>query len=249
MPYTLESDAVDFRDVATMTPEITVASIDEIYMNASTRPCRVTTGGGQTWVLKLVGAGPGPRGLLIELLALRFTAAIGAPVPEAKPLWLPQDFPWTIGTDEFDEMLQRSFGWNLGIGFVADARSMSVNKVLAEPPAVLAAIAAADRLAFNVDRTRDNPNVLAGSDGRAVAIDYDACLFLSRALAGRTPAAFDLPPGHLLEGLDLPEAEQAFDAALCETIAADVPAEWLPGGGHDARAAGRGAGGICGRVE
>ena len=213
-----------------MTPEITVARIDEIYMNASTRPCRVTTGSGETWVLKLAGAGPGPRGLLIELLALRFAAAIGAPVPQAKPLWLPHGFPWTIGTDEFDEMLQRSFGWNLGIGFVADARPMTADAVLAEPPEVLAAIAAADRFAFNVDRTRGNANMLAGADGRAVAIDYDACLFLGRALAGRVPAAFDLPPGHLLEALALPEAGRAFDPALCETITGDVPAEWLPEG-------------------
>jgi len=151
---------------------------------ASTSPALIETADGRRWVMKFTGAGPGPFGVLTEYLALGIARAFGAPVPEARPVLLPEGFPWMAGTDEFDSMLQRSIGWNLAVAFVPDARP--ANPADLEPSPGLEAIARADCFLQNVDRTAGNPNLLVAG-GRVVAIDYDASLYLSRALGPARP--------------------------------------------------------------
>jgi hypothetical protein len=199
-----------------------------VFPAASTTPALIETQSGRTSVLKFSGAGPGPFGLLTEFIALRIAAALGAPVPAAAPLWIPHGLPWTVGTDEFDAMLLRSTGWNLGIDLLPDARPATSADIAAAPPATLDAIARADALLANVDRTARNPNLLV-SAGRLQAIDYDACLYLSRALAGTRPATAELPPGHLLAGRPLPPRPlPALDAGA---LAALAPDDWIVASG------------------
>lgn len=197
----------------------TVVEILRVFSHASTRPCLVRTTDGRLHVLKLAGAGPGPRGLLIEYLALRFAKLLGAPVPDAKPLLLPHGFPWMVGTDEFDEMIQRSFGWNLGVGFIPDTEAVAAVDLGLDDTASLLAIAEADCFLHNVDRPRSNPNLLRGACGKLHAIDFDACLYFDRALAGRLPASFALPRTLLLEG--------TMTRIECKALDPDLPASWL----------------------
>ena len=178
--------------------------------------------------MKFIGSGPGPFGLLTEFLALGIARAVGAPVPAAAPVFLPAGLPWQVGTDEFDAMLQRSSGWNLGIEFLADARPATAADLAAAPPAALDAIARADALLVNVDRTAKNPNLLV-AQGRLWAIDYDACLYLSRALAGRAASSV-LPAGHILSGREPAGARQLFEL---EALTAAAPAEWIAATGTD----------------
>lgn len=195
-----------------------------VFPAASTTPALIETGDGTRMVLKFSGAGPGPFGLLTELLALAIAARIGAPVPSATPLYLPPGLPWEVGTDEFDSMLQRSTGWNLGIALLPDARPATPADIAAAAPADLDAIARADALLQNMDRTATNPNLLV-SGGRLWAIDYDACLYLSRALSGSHALVPTLPRGHLLAGRPLSTRPlPAFDAVA---LAALPPQEWL----------------------
>jgi hypothetical protein len=194
-----------------------------VFTAASTTPALIETTTGTETVLKFSGAGPGPFGLLVELLALKLAAALGAPAPAARPLWLPAGMPWTVGTDEFDAMLLRSTGWNLGIALIPDARPATPEDIAAADPTTLDAIARADALLQNMDRTAQNPNLLI-ADGQLHAIDYDACLYLSRALAGR-PRSMTLPAGHLLAGRPLPPTPlPAIDATA---LAALAPDDWL----------------------
>lgn len=194
-----------------------------VFPAASTTPALIETATGVRAVLKFSGAGPGPFGLLTELIALRVAAALGAPVPAARPLWLPAGLPWEVGTDEFDAMLLRSTGWNLGIALIPDARPATPGDIAAADPATLDAIARADALLANMDRTARNPNLLMAND-RLHAIDYDACLYLSRALAGR-PRTADLPPGHLLAGR--PPAPAPLPAIDTDALASLPPDDWL----------------------
>lgn len=193
-----------------------------VLPRASTSPALVETDTGRRWVMKFTGAGPGPFGLLTEFVALRIAAAFGAPVPEVRPLHLARDFPWMVGTDEFDSMLQRSAGWNLGIAYVEDAREAGPADL--QPSPELAAIATVDRLVQNIDRRPANPNLLL-AQGRIIAIDYDACLYLSRALGPARPAVTDLPVGHILAPLDLPCVPAP--GLSMAAILADVPEEWI----------------------
>lgn len=198
-----------------------------VFPAASTTPALIETETGTRSALKFSGAGPGPFGLLTELLGLHLAAALGAPVPEARPLWLPAGLPWTVGTDEFDAMLLRSTGWNLGIALVPDARPATPADIAAADPRTLDAIARADALLQNMDRTAKNPNLLV-ADGRLHAIDYDACLYLSRALAGR-PRSMGLPAGHLFS--DRPAATGPLPAIDTTALAALPPADWLEAAG------------------
>jgi len=209
-------------------PASVVVRVEAVLTNASTTPALVETADGVLRVMKFSGAGPGPFGLLTELLALGIARALGAPVPAAGPVWLPEGFPWVVGTDEFDAMLQRSTGWNLGIAWLADARAATPEDVAAAPAAVLDAIALADALLQNVDRTARNPNLLVAG-GRLRAIDYDACLYLSRALAGR-PATPVLPPGHLLTGRHPRGPLPALDLGA---LVAAAPSDWIAAAGTD----------------
>jgi hypothetical protein len=129
------------------------------------------------------------------------------------------------GTDEFDAMLQRSYGWNLGIAFIPAARRATPADLVPSPG--LAAIARADCFLQNVDRTAANPNLLVADD-RLWAIDYDACLYLSRALGPPRPPSTALPAGHLLAALPLAAAPPPrLDFAA---LVADAPEDWLPSG-------------------
>jgi len=213
---------------ATVTPDVTVARVLAVFSAASTTPALVETAAGQTAVLKFAGAGPGPFGLLTELIALAIAARLDAPVPAARPLWLPPGLPWQVGTDEFDDMLQRSTGWNLGIAPFPDARPATAADLAAADPAELDAIARADALLQNMDRTARNPNLLM-SGGRLRAIDFDACLYLSRALSGGHPSTAELPPGHLLAGRPIPAAPRpALDAGR---LVAPAPDAWIAAAG------------------
>ena len=147
-----------------------VARVVEVFRDASTSPGLVETADGRRWVMKFSGAGSGPFGLLTEFVALGIARALGAPVPAAQPVWLREGFPWQAGTDEFDAMLQRSPGWNLGIAFVPDARAVVPADLGSLDPAALDAIARADAVVQNVDRTERNPNLLIAG-GRLWAID------------------------------------------------------------------------------
>ena len=176
--------------------------------------------------MKFTGAGPGPFGVLTEYLALGIARAFGAPVPAARPVLLPEGFPWMAGTDEFDAMLQRSTGWNLAVAFVPDARPATPADL--EPSPALEAIARADCFLQNVDRTAENPNLLV-ADGRVVAIDYDACLYLSRALGPGRPPSTALPANHLLAGRPLPATPTpALDLAA---LVAPAPDDWVAAAG------------------
>lgn len=210
-------------------PEARVATVLSVFRDASTSPAHVTTADGAHWVLKFAGAGPGPTGLLTEFLALGIAAAFGAPVPSTRPLWLPQGFPWMAGTDEFDAMLQRSYGWNLGIAFLPDARPVAAAEIASCNPHILDTIANSDALLQNVDRTAANPNLLMTASGLR-AIDYDACLYLGRALGSPRASSRQLAAGHLLAGRPLWPGLPSLDLA---GLVAAAPAAWVDATGTD----------------
>jgi hypothetical protein len=202
-----------------------------VLPHASTSPALVETGDGRRWVMKFTGAGPGPFGILTEYLALGIARGFGAPVPEARPVLLPEGFPWMAGTDEFDAMLQRSWGWNLAVAFIPGARPAEPADLAPSP--ALAAIARADCFLQNMDRTARNPNLLVATEG-IVAIDYDACLYLSRALGPTRPPATALPPGHLLAGMPLPASPPP--ALEMQGLVRPAPSPWLDAAGVDREA-------------
>ena len=177
----------------------TIARLHEVIRTGSSSPAIVETGDGERFVLKLAGAGAGRLGLLTEFLANGIAECVGLRVAPARPLFLPKNFPWQIGTDEFDDLVKRSDGWNLGIAFLPDAVPLGADELAELPADFLGPLMLADRLLQNVDRTAKNPNLLRSPQG-LFAIDFGSCLFLNRIAARRTSFPFALPPNHFLAG-------------------------------------------------
>lgn len=193
----------------------------------SSFPTEMESTDGDVCIIKMRGAGNGVRSLASEFIVNRIAASVGLPVPDVFPITIPEGFPWQFGTDEFDTLVQRSFGTNLGIRLVANARAVDADEVRALSSSFRATLAGIDALFCNLDRTRMSPNVLVDETGTPWAIDHGSCVFLSNAAK-----AFPLsvPAGHLLEGADA----QAFALPAKETLrraAADavdaLPVDWL----------------------
>jgi hypothetical protein len=210
-----------------------VRRLIRVFGEGSTSPALAETAAGDLYVLKFAGAGPGPRALLTEFLAMQIAGRLGVHVPETRALYLPSRFPWQIGTDEFDDLVQRSAGWNLGVRFVPNARDLCERDLPALPDTLLESLAVSDRLLQNVDRTRANPNLIADLAGAVWAIDYGACLFLERLIAGRPAPPVTLPFNHFLAGTPFDSADRGYDrtdaiaARDIEACIAIAPASWL----------------------
>ncbi|MEM6462301.1 MAG: HipA family kinase [Pseudomonadota bacterium] len=215
-----------------------------IFENSSSKPMLVQAGAygrskddraHQYWVVKLAGSGQGPVGLLTELIASKIARAFGIKTPDAKPIWLPHDFPWQIGTDEFDEMLQRSYGWNLALRYVKYSRVATMSDVEAMPASFLRKLLALDTFLHNVDRTIANTNLLIDARGQPVAIDHGSVLFISRALQGGR-SEMSLAKGHLLAGTEYcknSNARPSAEAIDWRSLLADVPDDWIGAAGTD----------------
>jgi hypothetical protein len=222
-----------------------VSRILRVFPQGSTAPCLVETEGGELFVMKLSGAGPGLRALLTEFLASRIASRIGLRVPAVTVLELAADFPWQVGTDEFDATIQRSAGPNLGLQFIAEAAPIQPDELGSLPGDFLACLLVVDRLLQNVDRTVANPNLLRGTDGLLWAIDHNACLFLERIARRRLPYDFRLPAGHFVASASLPDGKRANRLATLEgdflmDIAAASPPAWLAAIGFSATELGEG---------
>lgn len=211
-----------------------IEALEHVFTAGDSHPALARCEDGSRWVVKLAGAGHGVRGLMSEMVALRAAAALGAPVPEARPLWLPEGLPWQVGTDEFDGIVRRSWGWNLGVVHADGARPMTAAEARALPGPVRRAIARADALVQNVDRTAANPNLLRLPDGGALAIDYGAALLVPRVLAGRGGGT-GLPRGHLFAGAsgEPSPASGSRPALDWAVLVEDVPGAWLAEAGLD----------------
>jgi hypothetical protein len=191
----------------------------------SSIPSLVETTDGQTLVLKMKGAGNGTQSLAAEFLVNRSALRLGWPLPGAFPVLIPDGFPWEFGTDEFDDILQKSYGLNLGLQYLGDCEALSAEKMLALPGDFLSQMATLDAFFLNYDRLGASRNVLRDAQGAPWLIDHGSCLFLDPDLSAKPLV---LAPGHVL-GAQAPIRPRAAlrlgeQALLC---AAEVPGPWL----------------------
>ena len=138
-------------------------------------------------------------------------------------------------------MLQRSAGWNLGIAFVPD----DARPALPDDLRASTRRARRDRrgrtACCRTSTARRAIRTCSSPTGGFWAIDYDACLYLSRALGPDRPPSTALPSGHLLAGAVVAVVEAP--AIDFEALAAPAPEDWLVAAGSDrATLAGRLAG-------
>lgn len=123
------------------------------------------------YVVKFRGAGQGPRALIAEVFLGEIARGLGLPVPEIVLVEVDQDLAAAEADPEIQELIRASAGLNMGIDFLPGAFAF------APPvePQLAADIVWFDALAFNVDRTPKNPNLLRWH-GRLWMIDHGAAM-------------------------------------------------------------------------
>lgn len=193
----------------------------------SSFPTLSETADGERLVIKMRGAGNGAGALLSEFLVNRFAHLCGLPVPDVRIVQIAPDHPWEFGTDEFDDLLQRSPGSNLGICWIPGAAQLTAEQARALPEEFISQVVTLDLVFANLDRSAASCNLLLDPAGRRWIIDHGGCRFLFRRAV--TPAA-SLPGDHIFRG-----REDLFDMtwlkpltrAWVEEALAEVPDSWL----------------------
>ena len=146
---------------------------------------------GKRWVMKMRGAGNGVQSLVAELVVNRLAKAAGFPVPDASTIRIPEGFPWEFGTDEFDDIVKKSFGANLALEPIEGALPITAEEAQDLPPALLRQVVAIDAVFSNYDRTSRSVNLLRDATKQVWIVDHGSCLFLDKPIA--------LPDHHLLK--------------------------------------------------
>lgn len=197
-------------------------------------PALAEAADGFKYAVKLKGAGHGAKSLISELVGGLVAKAFKFRVPENVLLELSPLFGITEPDQEIQELLRKSEGLNVGLHFLEGAFTFdpAVNHV---DPLTASKIVWMDAFLVNVDRTRQNPNMMIW-DRQIWLIDHGASLYFHHS--GRNPdeAALDpfpyikshalLPAAAMLNEADK-LMKQAITPRTLNKIVDLIPDEWL----------------------
>ena len=186
------------------------------------------------YVVKLRGAGQGPKALVAELVAGGLGAALSLRVPELVLVDLDPHLADAEPDPEIQELLQASGGLNAGLDFLPGALPYLPGGALDVGADEAATVVWLDALTENIDRTPRNTNLLAWH-GELWLIDHGAALY--RQHAGLDPGAARGRFGQVADHVLLPRAGSIagaderlagmVDRELIEGLLAPVPDDWL----------------------
>jgi hypothetical protein len=189
-----------------------------------------------TYVLKLRGAGQGPKVLVAEVIVGQIGRAIGLHVPALRAVTLDARIAKYEADEEVQDLLTASIGLNLGVDFLPG--SFGYDGSAPPPPREAAMVLWLDAFTANIDRTWRNPNLLVWH-GQTWAIDHGAALYFHHSWPSRGPnparfasQGFDASR-HVLLGVadDLAPLHDELAAivgvGLIDDVLDHVPDEWL----------------------
>jgi hypothetical protein len=191
------------------------------------------------YVVKLRGAGQGPKALLAELVAGELARAVGLSVPEIVFVEMDAGIAASEPDPELALPLERSAGINLGLDYLPGSITFDP-AADPHPDAVTASrIVLFDAFVENVDRTPRNPNLLSWH-GRIWLIDHGASLYFHHGWGPERPLEGSADPfaetrQHVLLrwASSLDEAASALTSRLTDDVLAAVvaalPSSWLAG--------------------
>ena len=200
-------------------------------------PALVEADDGHKYVVKLHGAGQGPRVLVAELIAGLLGQTLGLAVPALALVELDQAIARSEADTEIQDILRASAGTNLGLRHLDGALTFDPGARRPLDAGVASRVVLLDAYVTNVDRTPRNPNLMWWR-GALAPIDHGAALYWQHdwdgAVASARPArGFPLVRDHVLLPWadDLPGAAamaaRAFDDARIDAIVATIPDAWL----------------------
>lgn len=189
---------------------------------------------GFKYAVKLKGAGHGTKSLIAELIGGMVAKAFKFKVPENVLLDLSHLFGITEPDQEIQELLRKSEGVNIGLHFLDGAFTYdpAVNQI---NPLTASKIVWLDAFLVNVDRTRQNPNMMIWNK-ELWLIDHGASLYFHHSERNPEEAALDpfpyisrhalLPYADKLEEADR-LMRQAITPRTLNKIVDLIPEEWL----------------------
>src|SRR3954469_10276569 len=129
------------------------------------------------YVVKLLGAGHGRRGLVAELLAGQIARHLDLPIPDLVLVELDGALAKAEPDGEIQDLLERSAGTNFGLDFLPGALAFAPTAPPRPDPELAAAVVWFDALTTNVDRTARNPNLIVWHR-RVYLIDHGSALYV-----------------------------------------------------------------------
>ena len=186
------------------------------------------------YVVKLRGAGQGPKALVAEVVVGELARALGLPVPELVLVELDAELARAEPDPEIQELIEASAGLNVGLDFLPGSLPYTPASSLAPDPELAAAVVWLDALVENIDRTPRNPNLLVWH-GRLHLIDHGAALYRQHAglEVARARDPFTAIAHHVLLPVagSLADADERLgpqvDRSLLEHVAGLVPPDWF----------------------
>ena len=188
------------------------------------------------YVVKLRGAGQGPKALAAEIIAGELARALELPVPELVYVDLDPHLPDAEPDPEIQELLAGSAGLNVGMDFLPGSLPYTPAGELQIDPGLAARIVWLDALTENVDRTARNVNLLIWHR-EPWLIDHGAALYRQHAgfSSGTPQGEFEAIADHVLlpiaSSIAAADAELApkVDRPLLDRVTGMVPEDWLQG--------------------
>ena len=189
---------------------------------------------GFRYAVKFKGAGHGPKGVISELIGGMVARALKFNVPEYVLLRLSPLFGITEPDVEIQELLRKSEGLNLGLHFLDGAYTFepTVNNT---DPMFASKLVWLDAFLTNIDRTRQNPNMMIWNND-VWLIDHGASLYFHHSGKDPEDAAKD-PFPYIRNHVMLPYASkieeadklmrQAITPRTLNKIVDLIPGEWL----------------------
>lgn len=152
-------------------PKMHLKRFIEQYRGSSF-PTLIETESGKFFVLKMIGSGNGVSSLIAEFIANNIANKLGWNVPISEWIIIPTDFPWNFGTDEFDDIVQKSYGYNLGIKFIPNAQIIDKTKLFESIKIYQDIIFTLDLFFLNYDRTMLSINFMFDESNELYIIDH-----------------------------------------------------------------------------
>ena len=197
-------------------------------------PALAEASDGFRYAVKLKGSGHGAKSLISELIGGLVAKAFKFKVPEYVLLELSALFGITEPDQEIQDLLRKSEGLNVGLHFLDGAYTFdpAINHI---DSLTASKIVWLDSFLVNVDRTRQNPNMMVWRN-ELWLIDHGASLYFHHSDRNPKEASLDPFPyikthallpyaGHLREADKL--MKQAITPRTLEKIVDLLPDEWL----------------------
>lgn len=187
------------------------------------------------YVVKLRGAGQGPKTLVAELIAARIGRMLGLNVPEVVLIDIPAAFGRIEPDPEIAELLERSVGRNLGLDFLPGSLPVDALSGGTMDARLAADIVWFDAYLANVDRTTRNTNMLRWHE-QVWLIDHGAAIYAHHRWTNPAQQARQPFPA-IAEHVLLPVADSIvsadsrlapkLDAEVLWEAVAGIPDYWL----------------------